>query len=93
MTTKTNTKTKATETVTDKTTDGAAVNTVLKDHDLLDLMDKYKTKSAVIRFLAAEGHTRSMIASALGIRYQHVRNVLVQEEQKQAALGDQAKKA
>ena len=35
------------------------------------------TKSAKIRALDAEGWSRSDIARALGIRYQHVRNVLV----------------
>ncbi len=46
------------------------------------LMSDLKTKSAVIRFLASEGHKRSAIATALGIRYQHVRNVLVQAAEK-----------
>ena len=35
------------------------------------------TKSSKIRKLAAAGHSRADIAKALGIRYQHVRNVLV----------------
>lgn len=38
------------------------------------------TKSSKIRKLAAAGHSRSDIAKALGIRYQHVRNVLVADE-------------
>ena len=37
-----------------------------------------KTKSAVIRYLDSEGHSRSAIAKFLNIRYQHVRNVLTQ---------------
>ncbi len=45
------------------------------------------TKSSKIRKLAAAGHSRSDIAKALGIRYQHVRNVLVADE---AALERQA---
>ncbi len=45
------------------------------------------TKSSKIRKLAAAGHSRSDIAKALGIRYQHVRNVLVADE---AALEHQA---
>lgn len=45
-------------------------------------MGEYGTKSATIRKLASEGHKRADIARALGIRYQHVRNVLVQEELK-----------
>ena len=35
------------------------------------------TKSAKIRALAAKGLSRSEIAKGLGIRYQHVRNVLI----------------
>jgi bifunctional DNA-binding transcriptional regulator/antitoxin component of YhaV-PrlF toxin-antitoxin module len=37
-----------------------------------------KTKSAKIRALAREGYSRADIARFLEIRYQHVRNVLVQ---------------
>jgi len=40
------------------------------------------TKSAKIRALDLEGWSRSDIAEALGIRYQHVRNVLVQDAEK-----------
>ena len=36
-----------------------------------------ETKSAKIRALNAKGASRSEIATYLGIRYQHVRNVLV----------------
>lgn len=36
-----------------------------------------ETKSAKIRALAAAGYTRSETAKYLGIRYQHVRNVLI----------------
>lgn len=38
--------------------------------------------AAKIRALAAEGRTRADIARSLGIRYQHVRNVLVRDEEK-----------
>ena len=41
---------------------------------------KYKdlpTKSAMIRAMTADGFSRSEVARSLGIRYQHVRNVLV----------------
>jgi bifunctional DNA-binding transcriptional regulator/antitoxin component of YhaV-PrlF toxin-antitoxin module len=38
--------------------------------------------AAKIRQLAAQGHSRADIARALGIRYQHVRNVLVRDEEK-----------
>lgn len=38
-----------------------------------------KTKSAKIRYLHGEKFSRSQIANYLGIRYQHVRNVLTTE--------------
>ncbi|GGH02529.1 MAG TPA: hypothetical protein DF715_16060 [Oceanicaulis sp.] len=40
------------------------------------------TKSAKIRALARKGLSRADIARALDIRYQHVRNVLVSDEEK-----------
>jgi hypothetical protein len=40
------------------------------------------TKSDKIRALGAAGYARQAIADFLGIRYQHVRNVLVDEERK-----------
>ena len=43
------------------------------------------TKSAKIRTLDAAGYSRSEIAGFLGIRYQHVRNVLVQSGLRPAA--------
>jgi predicted RNA-binding protein YlqC (UPF0109 family) len=42
------------------------------------LIDKHGNKSNAIRALAAEGKTRSETANLLGIRYQHVNNVLGQ---------------
>jgi bifunctional DNA-binding transcriptional regulator/antitoxin component of YhaV-PrlF toxin-antitoxin module len=42
------------------------------------------TKAAKIRALAAAGYTRTAIAASLGISYQHVRNVLVRDEEKAA---------
>lgn len=45
--------------------------------DIKQQLEKIKTKSDKIRFLSAEGWERSAIAKELGIRYQHVRNVLV----------------
>jgi antitoxin component of MazEF toxin-antitoxin module len=48
----------------------------------------FKTKSDKIRALARAGYTRQQIADFLGIRYQHVRNVLVDDERRaKAALG------
>jgi hypothetical protein len=46
--------------------------------ELPKLMAEHKTKSNVIRFLSGQGWTRSQIASFMNIRYQHVRNVLIQ---------------
>ena len=42
------------------------------------LIKQYGNKSGAIRALNAKGHSRSEIAKALGIRYQHVNNVLHQ---------------
>lgn len=43
-----------------------------------ELIKQYGNKSNAIRALSAEGKTRSEIAKLLGIRYQHVNNVLNQ---------------
>lgn len=43
---------------------------------------RQQNKSAVIRTLAAKGLSRSEIAKKMGVRYQFVRNVLVQQEEK-----------
>lgn len=40
-------------------------------------LDSLKTTSEKIRYLDAKGVARSEIAKQLGIRYQHVRNVLI----------------
>lgn len=40
-------------------------------------LSKYESKSQAIRDLNSKGHSRSEIAKMLGIRYQHVRNVLI----------------
>jgi transposase-like protein len=47
-------------------------------YNLDRLMEQHKTKSAVIRYLAGQGMSRGDIARFMGIRYQHVRNVLTQ---------------
>ena len=74
-------KTETTETVEAPQTE--KVNRILKNNvDIKGLYEQLKTHSAVIRDLHAKGYTRSEIASALGKRYQHVRNVLVQDAQK-----------
>lgn len=43
------------------------------------LQQKFKTKSAIIRFLYEEGHDVKTIAKQYGLKYQHVRNVLTNE--------------
>lgn len=46
---------------------------------LSELKKQFKTKSAVIRHLYTQGHSVKVIHKHLGIRYQHVRNVLTTE--------------
>lgn len=43
------------------------------------LKEQFKTKSAAIRYLHSKGFTVNQIHKHLGIRYQHVRNVLSTE--------------
>ena len=52
---------------------------IIKDERSLqiDEADKLTGKSAKIRYLDSAGWSRKEIAVHLGIRYQHVRNVLV----------------
>jgi len=45
----------------------------------------FKTTSAKIRHLTAQGKSRSDIAKVLGVRYQHVRNVQLQVLKKDGA--------
>jgi len=49
-----------------------------------ELIAKLGTKSAAIRYLDGEGWKRGDIARKLGIRYQHVRNVLITPLKKQS---------
>lgn len=42
-------------------------------------LEKYSTTSDKIRFLNAKGFSRRAISDLLGKRYQHIRNVLVQD--------------
>ena len=53
--------------------------------ELRDLVDALPTKSAKIRALNEQGMERADIARFLGLRYQHVRNVLVADEAKRKA--------
>jgi bifunctional DNA-binding transcriptional regulator/antitoxin component of YhaV-PrlF toxin-antitoxin module len=45
-----------------------------------DVVAAFQTKSDKIRALSRAGYSRSAIADFLGIRYSHVRNVLVNDE-------------
>jgi lambda repressor-like predicted transcriptional regulator len=51
-----------------------------------DLIKQHGTKSAAIRALTAAGHSRTVVAKALGIKYQHVRNVLITPIKKQKVV-------
>lgn len=55
----------------------------------LALFNSLSTKSSKIRYLSACGWSRSQIAAHLEIRYQHVRNVLLQTPKKAATKIDQ----
>jgi hypothetical protein len=57
--------------------------------DMEDAVAGLMTKSDKIRALDRAGYTRSQIAGFLKIRYQHVRNVLVDEQRKSGALAPQ----
>jgi hypothetical protein len=56
----------------------------MSDPRMKALTQGLPTKSAKIRKLGAAGYTRQQIADFLGIRYQHVRNVLLDAERKAA---------
>jgi len=47
------------------------------DFDAAKFVAQAGTKSSAIRQLTGEGKSRSEVAAMLGIRYQHVRNVLI----------------
>jgi len=51
-------------------------------------LDALPTTSAKIRALHAAGWSRSGIAGRLGIRYQHVRNVLVADEARRSGVAE-----
>ena len=55
---------------------------VLERRRIVELTAHLETKAARIRALHAEGFSRSRIAEALGLRYQHVYNVLTQSGRK-----------
>jgi hypothetical protein len=49
----------------------------ISQYDYATLIGELHSKSNVIRFLSSKGYTRAKIAEFMGIRYQHVRNVLL----------------
>lgn len=49
-----------------------------------ELLEEHKTKSGMIRFLASKEFSRGQIAKFMGIKYQFVRNVLIQPVKKTA---------
>ncbi len=55
-----------------------AVKVSLVTEEQAKVLEGLKTTSAKIRYLTAEGLTRSNISKHLGILYQHVRNVQLQ---------------
>ncbi len=67
---------KATEVEAVETT-STDVNPIIRDGITLEQIQKdHETKSSAIRYLAGKGYERKHIAKFMGIRYQHVRNVL-----------------
>jgi hypothetical protein len=53
-----------------------------------ELIDLFKNKSNAIRYLASYEFTKSEIAKMLNLRYQHVRNVLLQKLNKEVTIED-----
>lgn len=73
----TETKTEVAETIETKAETETETETVTVQ-SAEEVIAKFGNKSNAIRALSAEGKTRSEIAKILGIRYQHVNNVLKQ---------------
>lgn len=51
---------------------------ITSQNPINDLVESSATKSSKIRTLTAKGFSKSQVALMLDIRYQHVRNVLLQ---------------
>lgn len=63
---------------------------MLQDNAMAEVAEGLPTKAAKIRALDAAGYKRADIARFLGIRYQHVRNVLIRgmpQNERPAVLG------
>ena len=58
-----------------------------RQREMSEITKGLPTKSEKIRRLGARGYTRQQIADFLGIRYQHVRNVLIDAERKESQHG------
>ncbi len=66
------------ETVVVETQPKPDVNPIIADGITLEqIQEDHETKSSAIRYLNTQGYERKHIAKFMGIRYQHVRNVLV----------------
>lgn len=70
-----NVKAAAVEAKVEETKVEETKKTLADQYNLDKLMDEYKSKANVIRFLRSKGHSRGDIARFMNIRYQHVRNV------------------
>jgi len=58
----------------------------INNYDYDKLMNEYTTKSGVIRYLTKQNFTRSQISKFMGVIYQHVRNVQVQDIERQEKI-------
>lgn len=76
-------------TTTTKTTTPSTQPTTTKSYDLVELKKKLGTKSAMIRYLLADGNTRGQVSKILNIRYQHVRNVEITPIKKAVVVTEQ----
>lgn len=73
--TETKTKTEKVEETKSESVEETKVEPTL---NLQELMNQFKSKSAVMRHLHGTGWSRSKIAKFMDVRYQFVRNVLIQ---------------
>jgi c-di-AMP phosphodiesterase-like protein len=67
-----------------ETTEATVETTATPSFDAAAYVRKCGSKSAAIRKLHADGRSRGDIAKLLGLRYQHVRNVLITPVKKAA---------
>ncbi len=67
----------AEQTIETAVTEKVAKVEVVIPFNYQDLLTEHKTKSGIIRYLNAQGYKNGPISKYMGIRFQHVRNVLV----------------